>query len=72
MTKTEIWSINSANVYSVILTAHNMSEIIDFNGISNSKISWVRNYWLKKTSSNWLKPVFQHMSEILIDENRGG
>ena len=26
----------------------------------------------KKSTSNWLKPVFLHMSEILIDENGGG
>ena len=49
-----------------------MSEITDFNGISNSKIKWVRNIWLKKPVLTGWNQFFPHMSEILIDKNGGG
>ena len=49
-----------------------MSEITDFNGISNSKIRRGQKLLIDKTGLNWFKPVFVHVSEILIDKKRGG
>ena len=43
-----------------------MSEITDFNGVSNSQ-----ELLIDKTGLNWFKPVFVHVSEILIDKKEG-
>ena len=48
-----------------------MSEITDFNGISSSKIR-SQKLVIDKTSLNWFKPFFAHLSEILIDKKGGG
>ena len=49
-----------------------LTEITDFNGICNSKIMRVRNYWLKKPVWTGLNQFVQTCQKLLIDKKRGG
>ena len=62
MTKTQICSVISDKCpisnSDTWFFPDSMSEITDFNGISNSKICRVRNYWL-------IKPVWTSLNQFL-------